>query len=310
MLTAIPYQLILHAFTSVRQRRPVTIQLVRPVSIEIARHMTQASAHSRLSLNGLHTGDSNPSAPPFSVTSSNPIFGKSSLGHAREADQGEPMDWEPSPSAVASNGGWTRPPPGMWETDDFENEASDASVWDSFAVNKQRMFAQPEVSDTGLESLLAGWGLGGGGSSEGTSSMSASTISHRQGLILDQNVIRLVRWSILAARVSFAIFIGCYGRVNSGVHGGLPSTHRALLGLETATSCIAVALMSVTSGERITAPAKVRCAIDVSDVAVRCIALYLCSTASTVSRSTAGFTSRWIVEWGGWAVLDLILCCT
>jgi len=62
------------------------------------------------------------------------------------------MDWEPSPTVDRF-----RPPPALDDDEDFHGTKND---WDSFAVNKQRMFPPREGEDeTGLESLIAGWGI-------------------------------------------------------------------------------------------------------------------------------------------------------
>jgi hypothetical protein len=62
------------------------------------------------------------------------------------------MDWEPSPTVDRS-----RRPPGLDDDEELNGARND---WDSFAVNKQRMFPPREGQDeTGLESLIAGWGI-------------------------------------------------------------------------------------------------------------------------------------------------------
>jgi hypothetical protein len=62
------------------------------------------------------------------------------------------MDWEPSPTVDRF-----RRPPGLDDDEEFNGTKDD---WDSFAVNKQRMFPPREGEDeTGLESLIAGWGI-------------------------------------------------------------------------------------------------------------------------------------------------------
>jgi hypothetical protein len=60
------------------------------------------------------------------------------------------MDWEPSPTVDRFR---FRRPPGL-EDDSPRDE------WESFAVNKQRMFpARDGQDETGLESLIADWGI-------------------------------------------------------------------------------------------------------------------------------------------------------
>jgi hypothetical protein len=119
------------------------------------------------------------------------------------------MDWEPAPGAALSNGGWTTRPPG-WSPDNEDDvvETPRKSEWDTFAVGKQRMFPRRQGNDeTGLESLLAGWGIGTGGQ---TAKPPASTTTpfqdkavrpgHREGeIVISLNVKRV-------ARVSFCAF--------------------------------------------------------------------------------------------------------
>lgn len=83
------------------------------------------------------------------------------------------MDWEPSPHAALTNGGYTSRPP-LWAQDSYlsQEEGSadfgmhaktDTSAdWDNFGVGKQRMFGhRPGHEETGLERLLEDWGIGG-----------------------------------------------------------------------------------------------------------------------------------------------------
>jgi hypothetical protein len=87
--------------------------------------------------------------------SANPIFGLpafTTTTHEEHQPQYEPMDWEPSPTVDRF-----RRPPGLDDDEEFNGTKND---WDSFAVNKQRMFPPREGQDeTGLESLIAGWGI-------------------------------------------------------------------------------------------------------------------------------------------------------
>ena len=64
------------------------------------------------------------------------------------------MDWEPSPSL-------RRRPLAVSQQDDEDADEITPprkSDWDAFATNRQRMYPQ-KVEETGLESLLAGWGI-------------------------------------------------------------------------------------------------------------------------------------------------------
>jgi hypothetical protein len=82
------------------------------------------------------------------------------------------MDWEPSPQpqAFASHtpGGFAKPPALLNDQDEDEDMGASMATsrnqgdWDNFGIGKQRMFPG-QTGETGLESLLAGWDLGGGG---------------------------------------------------------------------------------------------------------------------------------------------------
>ena len=84
--------------------------------------------------------------------SEEPVFGKTSLSMRR--DRSEPMDWE---STLPKS---TGKPAGIDDDETGENGVPhQKSDWNDFATGKQRMFAGQ--GETGLESLLASWGLSG-----------------------------------------------------------------------------------------------------------------------------------------------------
>ncbi|EJT50267.1 hypothetical protein A1Q1_00461 [Trichosporon asahii var. asahii CBS 2479] len=120
-------------------QRPVTLRLVRPVSAPTTPSSADADAHadslSALSLSGTSQVNGRPPPPP------QPIFGKQSLGLTPPPrDESEPMDWEPTAA-------------------DSSNETG--SDWDRFGIGRQNMFPRASASEeTGLEPLLATWGLG------------------------------------------------------------------------------------------------------------------------------------------------------
>lgn len=136
----------------------VPIKLVRPVPV-IASRQTDPVTENSSQLDGLHNLSFHIQQPQ--TTSSNPVFGQPSLQRPVEDLEPEPMDWEPSP--IVSETGVSRPP--GWTSVDDEDDIAlhpKKADWDSFAINKQRMFPRAAQEETGLENLLAGWGLDNG----------------------------------------------------------------------------------------------------------------------------------------------------
>lgn len=92
------------------------------------------------------------------------MFGQPSL-HNRPTpaqDDVQPMDWEPSPGAALTNGGYTRRPPD-WAEEYDDPMPLKRENWDSFGSGRQRIFAPQPEDETGLEGLLASWGIGSNG---------------------------------------------------------------------------------------------------------------------------------------------------
>ncbi|WWC98621.1 hypothetical protein V866_005514 [Kwoniella sp. B9012] len=155
---ALEIALLVHSLMSIKISQPVSIKLVRPVSVTL----DTIPNHPRSTQNGhdlssLSLSSSQPQ-PQVSYTNNgvNPIFGQPSL-HKPLADMpfdGEPMDWEP-----------TRQQPNIYPLFSPQSEYDEGEVfqrkenWDTFGTNKQRMFHRND--ETGLENLLAGWGIGG-----------------------------------------------------------------------------------------------------------------------------------------------------
>ncbi|AAW41163.1 conserved hypothetical protein [Cryptococcus deneoformans JEC21] len=136
----------------------VPIKLVRPVPVTHS-PQTDLTTQNASQLDGLHSLSSHTQHPQ--ALSPNPVFGQPSLQRPVEEPEPEPMDWEPSP--IVSKTGVSRPP-GWTAVDDEDDTASHPKKadWDSFAINKQRMFPRAGQEETGLENLLAGWGLDNG----------------------------------------------------------------------------------------------------------------------------------------------------
>lgn len=145
LLVAMEAPLLVHAFLSLRAAAPIAIQLVRPVSVDVVRPASPARP--------LSTPDSRAKVKEIASSGSpraNPIFGQPSL--APHTDQGEPMDWEPIQSLRNHTGR---------NLDDADEGRllPQQGDWDNFGIGKQRMFDRA-TQETGLESLLASWGLG------------------------------------------------------------------------------------------------------------------------------------------------------
>lgn len=136
----------------------VPIKLVRPVPVTHS-PQTDLTTQNASQLDGLHSLSSHAQHPQ--ALSPNPVFGQPSLQRPVEEPEPEPMDWEPSP--IVSKTGVSRPP-GWTAVDDEDDTVSHPKKadWDSFAINKQRMFPRAGQEETGLENLLAGWGLDNG----------------------------------------------------------------------------------------------------------------------------------------------------
>jgi len=130
-----------HAITSLKISPPVRTRPIEPLTL--SRPASPRIDHPTYSHHSTQ-------AAPRPGQSVNPIFGLPAFTAQEDLheSQYEPMDWEPSPTVDRF-----RRPPGL-----EDDEAKDD--WESFAVNKQRMFAPREGQDeTGLESLIAGWGI-------------------------------------------------------------------------------------------------------------------------------------------------------
>lgn len=151
-MTLTHIQVSIHAYLSLKIIAPVQIRPIQPVTLSrppSPHRYQQASPH--------YTNHIQPSRHD-----ANPIFGQPAFTQNENNEQyePEPMDWEPSPTTDRT---FLRKPPGL---DPEDEETRDD--WDSFAVGPQRMFAARDAHDeTGLESLIAGWGIDPGPISNG-----------------------------------------------------------------------------------------------------------------------------------------------
>ncbi|CAK9786042.1 hypothetical protein CC85DRAFT_314239 [Cutaneotrichosporon oleaginosum] len=126
---ALDITIVIAALTRRRDTSRIQLTLVRPVRIEAHSQTLPSSQHPSTALHHPAPSLSHSQASPQRSRPS-AVFGQPSLALPERSD--EPMDWEPT-----------------------------HSDWDGFGVGTQRMFAAAESNETGLEALLATWGLGG-----------------------------------------------------------------------------------------------------------------------------------------------------
>ncbi|WVQ95498.1 hypothetical protein IAU59_002595 [Kwoniella sp. CBS 9459] len=266
--------LLLHAMMSIRISQPVAIQLVRPVSLTsspahpMSSHTASQDFSSPSHLSSLSIGQLGPSANVNNLKPerANPIFGQMSLSQQygastseRETAGEEPMDWEPSPSPARYNAaGYHNRPPGLLspgDEDDIDFNISSMyprqgkDDWDAFATNRQRMFPQ-HTEETGLENLLAGWGIGGGGGSGGAEGNGASALHVAKGGIMRQrnllhrnNIIRLIGFAFVAARVIGAGAVVLSSDLANSGSDYLATANQVILLLETIITCIRLSIL-------------------------------------------------------------------
>ena len=218
------------------------------------------------------------------------------------------MDWEPSPGAALDNGGWTRRPPATWDTDDLEPDLPVSSDWDSFAINKQRMFAPPQAEETGLENLLAGWGLGGG-VSDSASSMAASTDGQRPGFLVDQSTLRAIGWSLVLARIIGAT-ITAFDPNGRHLLEACSSANRPVLGLELGVAVLKMAFVWTTCGPHISPSIAMGGSFDLVSAGLRCVALFKPGIIDNALGLKQHDVWRVTAKWSTWAVINLIVSCT
>nr|XP_018259669.1 uncharacterized protein I303_07737 [Kwoniella dejecticola CBS 10117]OBR81827.1 hypothetical protein I303_07737 [Kwoniella dejecticola CBS 10117] len=158
---AVEIALITHSLMSIRISQPVQIKLVRPVSLtstpndnpiaseySIPSHPASPTNH----LSSLSLSNTLLSMPNPMQAKANPIFGQASLHQPVPEPQpeGEPMDWEPTQRPYQAK-------PMFSPDDEDEFMFNKKENWDKFGMGKQRMFHNQ--NETGLENLLAGWGI-------------------------------------------------------------------------------------------------------------------------------------------------------
>ncbi|KAI9633529.1 Ima1 N-terminal domain-containing protein [Dioszegia hungarica] len=158
---------LVHAFAAIRSPYPIALRLVRPTQLSVPSSPT----YQQPSGPGVYNPYLHSSPPDHSsrlqrdlAPKHHPVFGKTSLSPRPSLSRlrDDEMDWEgPAPSALY-NGGYTSGGPVYSEqqAEEMTEGYERGQGWDNFAVGKQRFFGRREGEDeTGLEGLLAGWGL-------------------------------------------------------------------------------------------------------------------------------------------------------
>jgi hypothetical protein len=167
------------------------------------------------------------------------------------------MDWEPSPHAAVTNGGWTRRRPMEWDGDHSEDIMDHHLVksdWDAFGAGKQRMFGRPgpDTQETGLESLLAGWGIGGTPSEGSDLTVNRQTnlthIGTQTGFVLDQGLLKTAMALLSALRVlgilTWTLCKGVSQDIEQTTSASLQNCNGTLLGLEILVYAINILLVA------------------------------------------------------------------
>ncbi|OCF45681.1 hypothetical protein I317_00584 [Kwoniella heveanensis CBS 569] len=333
--------LLIHATMNIRISQPVAIQLVRPVSLRSSpAHPTTSLSTpphpaSPGHLSTLSIGQS-ASASSLKPERANPIFGQMSLSQQYGAGTAEPqlpseepMDWEPSPSpasyqAYGNSYNHMNRPPGLFTPEDEDDmNFHHASMyprtakhdWDGFATNRQRMFPQ-RAEETGLESLLAGWGIGGGGAGTGTASEGnsvAPTHTGKYGMVRAPkpslrrfDINRIIGFALVAVRVLGA-------SVATSTHDGmskvnyLESANQMVQLVELTTTCVRLSILLRPSTQR-TPGTKAGLGIVIAtlEIVLRGMALSTFDSLWTSFGITDNAAMVKSVEWAVWGTIDLV----
>jgi hypothetical protein len=163
------------------------------------------------------------------------------------------MDWEPTPKSHRLDGGLSRRRlPGWTEdndadgTDELNNGKSD---WNSFGSGKQRMFASASGDETGLESLVAEWGLGGVSQSmtDIPNGHAIPSAGAPRGVVLDRRLLRSMRFGLCIFRL-----LGCLASrapsLTSRFSPVVEALQQPLLALEIAAGCLSIFVELSTLG--------------------------------------------------------------
>lgn len=202
------------------------------------------------------------------------------------------MDWEPAPGTGAGT-------------------PEDRSEWESFGVGRQRMFPNGSANDeTGLETLLAGWGISTGSAAIGvppSQPLPMAPLAPSRGLVLDDALLRKFRNLLLIARCfALCAAIACVS-VELRINDIAPRPLRALLALEAAASALALVVCLVSRSGRMVPLAAIVLA---SDAVVRLSALMSTALPSSLPHEALAWAGPEIAC-ATWAVLDgMVLAAT
>ncbi|KAK8850464.1 hypothetical protein IAR55_004382 [Kwoniella newhampshirensis] len=310
---ALEIALLLQAFAKIRVTQPIAIKLVRPVPLHPspapppASYSTSSHVNASTGISSLSVGSQTPTRQV------NPIFGQPSLHHQNQSEvqvsaEAESMDWEPSPSAVLANGGYTHRP-AHWSPEDDQDDICPPSKldWDTFAMNKQRMFPKQGGQDeTGLESLLEGWGIGASGITTGaTEAVHHSSTQRNKNAAGDvSNTDSFVQWLgfvLVALRLTGMATTVAFTSPSTGSFLGLFNT--LLLCFENIIACSRI--FAALKGDQRSSAESMKIALAVVEIGLRAIALSPQSLIK-VMLDKVGNSRAASLEWSFWAVVDLI----
>lgn len=226
------------------------------------------------------------------------MFGQPAFAPTRGSDnedreKDDVMDWEPSPAPT------TRRPPGLEDRDyDSYLDSPSKHNWDSFAVQRQRMFpSQSDRDETGLESLIAGWGIGGAQPRSDVSLPSAppqAHISMPYSTTAASTIVRLVSCLLAVARLTALVIV---------LVRHLPDDLVSMIDTITSSIEIAVILMTFMLPPR--SPPPVRIGFLAMELIMRYI--YLFGRQRKYGAFSETISNPWILgmTWGQWVMMNL-----
>lgn len=232
------------------------------------------------------------------------MFGQPAFAPKRSNDNGamndsdEIMDWEPSP---VPQGNRPLRPSGLEDRDyDSYMDTPSKHDWDNFAVNRQSMFpAQSDRDETGLESLLAGWGIGGARSTDDqvaaqSQALAGTSWSSPTAATVASTIVRVVSCLLAAARLAS---LGVVLQTQT------PQDRTSMIDTVTSSVEIGVILTSFLLPPR--SPPQIRIAFLVIELLMRYI--YLFGRQRQFGSFGEILVNPWTLSltWGQWAMMNL-----